>query len=586
MSRSGFVMMHSQLRISVGQHSERGAKALNQDFHGVYLPDDSLLASKGFALAIADGISSSNVSHIASESAVTGFLDDYYATNDTWSVKTSAERVLESINAWLYAQTRQNRYDDNDQGYVCTFTGLVLKATRAHLFHIGDTRVYRFSLAESDRCEQLTEDHRVRINSTRSYLARALGIHHRLDIDYHNVPLTQGDILVLATDGIYEFTSIATYGERLLRPSSDLTQIARDLVTDALANGSDDNLTVQIVRIDELPELESSDIVRQLDTLPCPPPLAPGMTIDGLRIIHEMRISSRSHSFLAENSADGSRVVLKVPSTGMSDDRAYLERFLVEDWITRRVDSQHIAKACITDSPRSAIYVATGYIHGQSLAQRLRDQPRIDINTVRDIIRQVARGLLALHRLEILHQDLKPDNILITDQGQVTIIDLGAARVAGLDESETGIAQINLLGAAQYAAPEYFIGESGTPKSDLYSLAVITYQMLSGHFPYGDAVPKIRTIKALKKLQYTPLNRYDPTIPVWIDGAIRKAVNPDPHQRHGEISEFLHELSYPNQAYLNTKPLPLIKRNPLLFWQILSLALFILVIIQLASLVR
>ena len=579
-------MKNTALRITLGQHSDKGVKPLNQDFHGGYVPQDALLNSKGIALAVADGISSSNVSHIASESAVTGFLDDYYATADTWSVKTSAERVLESINAWLYAQTRQNRYDDNDQGYVCTFTGLILKASRAHIFHIGDTRIYRFSPADAGRCEQLTEDHRVRINANRSYLARALGIHHRLDVDYQSVPLATGDVFVLATDGVYEFAPIAAQADRLLAPDADLSQIARDLVSNALAGGSDDNLTVQIVRIDQLPEAESSDIVRQLDTLPCPPPLAPGMTIDGLRIIHEMRISSRSHTFLAENTADGSRVVLKAPSTGMSGDRAYLERFLIEDWITRRIDSQHIAKACITAVPRSAIYVATNYIHGHSLAEQLRKKPRQSLKSVRHILPQVARGLLALHRREALHQDLKPDNILISDLGLATIIDLGAARVAGLDESATGIDQINLLGAAQYAAPEYFLGERGTPKSDLYSLGVIAYQMLSAEFPYGDKVPKIRSRKALERLQYQSLRDSNPDIPVWVDGAIRKAVSPDPEDRHAELSEFIHELSHPNPRYDAAKPLPLLQRHPLRFWQGTSLLLFCLVIILAVRLLR
>lgn len=571
-------MKISELRISLGQYSDKGIKPLNQDFHGCYVPHGTLLDSKGIALAVSDGISSSNVSHIASESAVTGFLDDYYATAETWSVKKSAERVLESINAWLYSQTRQNRYDDNDQGYVCTFTGLIFKASRAYIFHIGDTRIYHFNPRNSAHCDQLTEDHRVRINADRSYLARALGIHHRLEVDYQTVPLSAGDVFVLVTDGVYEFAPIATFADRLLEPDADLSKIACDLVANALTNGSNDNLTVQIVRIDQLPELESSDIVRQLDTLPCPPPLAPGMTIDGLRVMHEMRISSRSHTFLAENAADGSRVVLKTPSTGMSDDRAYLERFLIEDWITRRINSPHVAKACITAVPRSAIYVATYYLEGQSLAEKLRKEPRQNLDTVSTILRQVARGLLALHRGEMLHQDLKPDNILIDDQGHVTIIDLGAARVAGLDESATGIDQINLLGAAQYAAPEYFLGERGTPKSDLYSLGVIAYQMLSGTFPYGDSVPKIRTHKALERLRYRSLQSMDLDIPAWVDNAIRRAVSPIPESRHAELSEFIHELSHPNSAYTRPQTLPLLQRNPLRFWQGLSLLLFCLLI--------
>jgi serine/threonine protein phosphatase PrpC len=567
-------MKNTALRISLGQHSDKGIKPLNQDFHGGYVPADDLLSSKGIALAVADGISSSEVSHIASESAVSGFLADYYATTDAWSVKTAVERVLCATNAWLYAQTRQGRYDEQDQGYVCTLSALVLKGMSAHVFHIGDSRVYRIG---STDIEQLTEDHRVRVSSTRSYLARALGISHRLDLDYMTEVLSAGDVYVLATDGVYEFVSMAAFAERLRAPDADLSAIARDMVSTALTNGSDDNLTVQIVRIDALPALESSDILRQLDTLPCPPPLAPGMSIDGLRIIHEIRISSRSHTFLAENMADSSRVVLKVPSTGMRDDRAYLERFLIEDWVARRIDNAHVVKPCITSVPRSAIYVATEYLDGQSLSQWMRENPAPDLTMFRNIMKQIARGVQALHRQEMLHQDLKPENILIDDSGTVKIIDFGATRVAGLDETQLGLAQINLLGAAQYAAPEYFLGKMGEQSSDQFSLGVIAYQILTGRLPYGDAVPRARSAKTIQSLRYLSATQFNSDVPIWMDAAIKRAVDTDPEKRYPHISEFIHDLSHPNPCYLDFKPVPLIRRNPLRFWQLSTAFLALLV---------
>src|SRR5689334_18230810 len=89
------------LRITIGAHSDKGQKPGNQDFHGALIPDEPALSLKGIAVAIADGISSSDVSHIASESAVKSFLTDYYCTPDAWSVKTSARRVIAATNSWL-----------------------------------------------------------------------------------------------------------------------------------------------------------------------------------------------------------------------------------------------------------------------------------------------------------------------------------------------------------------------------------------------------------------------------------------------------------------------------------------------------
>ena len=108
--------MPTDLSVSIGQHSEKGRKDANQDFHGAMIPRQPSLGSKGIAVAVADGISSSSVSRVAAESAVKGFLTDYYCTSDAWSVKTSAQRVIDATNSWLYAQTRRGHTDDEARG--------------------------------------------------------------------------------------------------------------------------------------------------------------------------------------------------------------------------------------------------------------------------------------------------------------------------------------------------------------------------------------------------------------------------------------------------------------------------------------
>ena len=90
--------MSASLRLTLGQHSQAGHKPLNQDFHGAVLPAEPHLSTKGVVVALADGISSSAVSHIASAAAVRGFLDDYYGTSEAWTVRRAAQRVLSAIN--------------------------------------------------------------------------------------------------------------------------------------------------------------------------------------------------------------------------------------------------------------------------------------------------------------------------------------------------------------------------------------------------------------------------------------------------------------------------------------------------------
>ena len=565
--------MTQQLRISAGQYSDKGRKEDNQDFHGICIPREPQLSGKGIAIALADGISSSAVSQEAAQAAVLALLEDYYCTSDAWSVKTSAEHVLVATNSWLHSQTQQSQHRyDRERGYVCTLSGMVIKSTTAHLFHVGDARIYRL---KGGALEQLTEDHRVRVSSVQSYLARAMGMDRKLEVDYLPVPLTIGDVFLLATDGVYEFTDAAFVSAALNRCTDQLDQAAREIVYEAFHRGSGDNLTAQIIRIDELPSPESNEMYRQLSELPFPPLLEARMNFDGYQIVREIKGSARSHIYLAVDGDTGERVVIKTPSVDQSDNTAFLERFLMEEWIAKRINSPHVLKPCSQTRKRNFIYVVTEYIEGQTLAQWMIDNPKPDLPAVRGIIEQIAKGLQAFHRLEMVHQDLKPDNIMIDGTGTVKILDFGATRVAGILEIATPIEQINLLGSAAYAAPEYFLGENGSSRSDIFSLGVIAYQMLSGKLPYGAEVARARTKAAQKKLAYKTVLNEEREIPAWVDDAIRKAVEPNPFERYEELSEFVYDLHHPNNEFLNKTRPPLIERNPVIFWKSMSFVLFL-----------
>ncbi len=569
--------MPRSLRVRLGQYTHPGPKPVNQDFHGAVVPEGALLETKGVALALADGISSSDVAHIASESAVKGFLTDYYATPETWSTKTSALKVIQGINAWLHMQTRNgaSRYD-LDRGYVCTFTALVIKGATAHLFHSGDARAYR---VVAGGLEQLTEDHRRWISREQSYLSRALGMDEHVEIDYLALTVEVGDTFLLATDGVYEHLAADEIPAILAASDDDLERAAERIVHQALERGSDDNLTLQILRIDALPDSDPAVLREGAESLPFPPELRPGMAFDGYRIERELHHSSRSHVYLAVDLEAQRQVVLKTPSVDLRDDPAYLERFVMEDWVARRIDNPHVVRPWVPARKKHYLYNASEYIDGQSLEQWMKDHPKPDLESVRGIVEQIARGLQALHRQEIVHQDLRPQNVLIDRQGTVKLIDLGSARVAGVSEALPPDRHPHILGTVQYTAPEYFLGEPGSPQSDLYALAVITYQMLSGgHLPYGAQAARATTLAAQHKLRYRPLREHRPDIPAWIDETLRKALQPRPEKRYAELSEFTHDLRNPNPAYLRKDRPPLIERNPLLFWKTLSLVLALTVI--------
>ena len=573
--------MSRELKLSIGQHSDKGRKQSNQDFYGALIPDEPILSLKGIAVVLADGISSSSVARVASESAVKGFLTDYYCTSQSWSVKTSAQRVIAATNSWLHAQTRrsQNPYD-SDKGYVCTLSVMVVRSTTAHIFHIGDSRVYRL---DGHSLEQLTNDHRVVLSSEQTYLGRALGMNPQIEIDYQAVHVEKGDVFVLATDGVYEHASARFIADTINAHREDLDAAARLIVAEAFNRDSPDNLTVQIVKIDQLPDREASEIYGQTSEMPLPPLLEARMLFDGYKIIRELHSSSRSHIYLAADAEDDTLVAIKIPSIDLRDDPAYLKRFMMEEWVARRINSAHVLKPCARPRKRNYLYVVTEYVDGQTLAQWMIDNPKPDLETVRGIVGQIARGLGAFHRKEMLHQDLRPENIMIDKTGTVRIIDFGATRVLGVMEGASPAGRSEILGTVQYTAPEYFLGEGGSRRSDIFSLGVLTYQMLSGKLPYGAKAAQARTKSQQRKLKYRSVLDDQREIPAWIDGVLERAVHPDPNKRYDELSEYLYDLRHPNPKYLNAPPTPLLDRNPLLFWKCVCLMLAGIIVFLLAS---
>jgi serine/threonine protein kinase len=275
-------------------------------------------------------------------------------------------------------------------------------------------------------------------------------------------------------------------------------------------------------------------------------------------------------------------VVIKVPATDLQNDANYLERFLLEDWIAQRINSPFVVRACEHRRRRNYLYTVLEFIDGQTLSQWMLDNPTPSLACVRVIIEQVAKGLQAFHRMEMLHQDLRPENIMIDGTGTAKIVDFGATRVAGLMELASSREEI--LGTVQYTAPEYFLGEAGTSRSDIFSLGVVAYHMLSGRLPFGTEVANARTKAAQRRLRYRSVLDDQREIPTWFDAVLRKATHPDPAKRYAELSEFVYDLRHPSEAYLNRTRLPLIERNPVVFWKVIALALAILVIVLCARL--
>jgi len=564
--------MPNSLQVSIGSYSDKGIKADNEDFFGALIPDEPQLTLKGIAVGIADGMSGSDAGKEASHCCIIGFLNDYYSTPDSWSVIYSGQKILSATNSWLYSQG-QTRYLST-KGMVSTLSVLVLKSNTAHIFHVGDSRIYRL---RKNNLEQLTHDHRIWISGEMNYLNRAMGIEPRLEVDYKSMPLEKGDIFILTTDGVHDFIEPKSL-KSSFNKHDELDKIAENIVNTASQNHSDDNLTCQIIRIDELPNLQEDEILRRHANLPFAPLLEPGMLLDDYRIEEELHASKRTQIYRAYDKLNNMEVILKTPSVLYDDDTHYIEHFLHEEWAGKRIHHDNVLKILGSDREKSCLYYVTEYIDGQTLREWIDQNPKPEIKQVRAMIEQIARGLRAFHRMEMLHQDLKPENIMIDRNGNLKIIDFGSVKIAGIAEitSLDHRLEENILGTLNYTAPEYHLGQRGTVKSDIFSLGVIGYEMLNGALPFGADMPEKPNRVNLNKLQYIPSIRHNEMVPVWIDGAFKKATSISPQARYDELSEFLYDLRTPNPLFLRAEDrIPLIQRNPLVFWQSLTALLLL-----------
>lgn len=573
-------LSESQLKLAAGGYSCAGHKSQNEDAIAWHLPKDAhLLTYKGGCFCLADGVSSAEAGQQASDYAVQHFASEYANTPDSWSVNHSASQLLASINTALYQQS--HAYVSEEKGFLCTFSGLIIKSHTAYFFHIGDSRIY---LWRKGVIAQLTQDHTTKLSENRQFLGRALGMDEQVQWQAGNVALEPGDRFLLCSDGLSDFIPDNQLSE-LLNPEpldpepgaaavqtpQDLTTLAEQLCQLALKNGSDDNISALIVEVQALSAQTLEDYNEKLTRLPFLPVLVPGMKVDGYQVEKEIFASSRSHLYLVRDLATDKLWVLKTPSVNFADDHSYIERFIREEWIGLRISHPNVVQVHRQQRPRTFLYYLLAYVEGESLEQWFAkvDKPLKPAKAIA-LVKQIAAGLLAFHKLGAVHQDLKPGNIMRRPDGTLVLVDFGSVYVAGLAEMFSPLEQDIALGTASYSDPHYLLGHNSGVQGDVYALATICYELFTGQLPYGPKVEDCQTMRDYQKLRYQHSYQHNPIIPPWFDRALELGVSLDLSQRYSSVSLLMKDLQNPNPLFLQQQVVAKHKTNRLLFWQLMS----------------
>jgi len=528
-----------QLQVKIQSHSVAGIKDENQDACACYVPQDYLLERKGVVSVIADGVSSCERAKKASNDCVQGFLTDYYATPDSWGTEHCATKVITALNSSLYSQSM---VIDKVSSMLSTMSALIIKSNTAYLFHIGDSRIYRY---RDGVLKQLTKDHVTNVNQKETYLSRAIGFDSNVQIDFQALDLNLGDQFLMTTDGVHGYldhTEMAT--------SIGQKTAVEDLVEMAITKGSQDNASAIICTVNQLPEKHLNEAFDELTQRPIPPDLENGMKINGFEIESLIHASNRTQIYRARDINTNQLVALKTPSINFEDDAQYLKHFVYEEWVGLRIHCPNVVQIHNGGGQSKFLAYAMEYVEGQTLRQWMNNNPQPSIDAVVKIVKQIVQGLRGFHRQEMLHCDLKPENIMIDQFGQIKLIDFGSARIAGIAELATPISVVGNQGTQGYTAPEVILEHRVSRLSDQFSLGVIVYEMFSSKLPYQEKLDKSLTIKKLLKLSYGSVLQHNPHVPIWIDGAIHKACNLEESSRYEVLSEFLFDLEQPNSQFL------------------------------------
>lgn len=557
--------LKSELSISTGHCSIAGIKPVNEDCADACVPDECyLLDHKGVVITIADGVSSAEAGREASHTTIEKFVTEYYKTPDIWSVAKSGQNVLSALNLHLYRKSHE--FDLDSKGYLTTFSAVIIKGQTAHFFHVGDSRIYHLRNGALKLC---TTDHSAPLGEGRTFLSRAIGMDNVLHIDHGTIALEQGDRFLLSTDGVHDFLVQNTLKEMLSANESAQT-VSKALVDAAIAANSDDNISAAVAYVESLPTENEDDHELKLTQLPFPPDMYKGVEIDGYIIEKELFSSSRSQVYLVRDELSGDRFAMKTPSINFEEDASYIARFIREEWVGSRVHHKNIVKIITQSRPRSCLYYLMEYVEGVSLDKwMLMNQPPSPKKAI-GIIEGIAAGLTALHDNETIHQDLKPGNVVIKSDMTALIIDFGSVFVSGLAELANPVGFEGVLGTASYSDPLYLQGHEPSFQADVYSLGCIIYEIFTGQLPYGEKIEECQSAFDFDQLRYISASKFNPIVPEWFNGALKKSVAFDLDARYPTINSMLSDIRHPNPDFLQTDPIVEKKSNQLLFWKMIS----------------
>ena len=304
------------------------------------------------------------------------------------------------------------------------------------------------------------------------------------------------------------------------------------------------------------------------------PRLEPDTLIDGrYRILERLGSGGMADVYMAEDQQLGRRVALKILHRRFAEDEQFVERFRREASSAAGLSHPNIVAIFDRGEWDGTYYIAMEYVDGRTLKEIIREKGPAPAEAAVDVTLQILRAARYAHKHGVVHRDIKPHNVLIDQDGRVRVTDFGIARAGTSDMTETG----SVMGTAQYLSPEQAQGRAVDARSDLYSIGIVLYELLTGQVPFDADSPVTVALKQVSELPVPPAEIV-PSIPPAIDAVVLHAMEKDPDRRWQNADEFIAAIETARAEPQRLIPPPVVveeehRRSRWWLWVLIALAL-------------